>query len=85
MSEVRKEYRRFNAVGTQQIVPLNPSSQNQLQSLVSFSSQRERSACASVIKRERIFMVRVADHNEINQNDRPIGISFRQRIFYLET
>ena len=43
------------------------------------SRQCERSVRTRVTRRERRRNVGVAIHNEVNQNDRPVGISFRRR------
>ena len=78
-SEARKGYRRFNAVGRQLTVRLNPSSETNTNPvnhfLASVNDLFER-ALQNVSDSDRIG---VAVHNEVNQSDRPIGPSFRRK------
>ena len=77
--EVCGQYRRFNMTGTQLTVriksPILPDANPVHHSLASVNDLFEH-ALQDVGDGD---MVGIAIHNESNQNDKPIGISFRRR------
>ncbi len=77
--EVRRQYRRFNTTGTQLTVRLNPSTApdaNPVDHFVASVKDLFEQALQDVGDGD---MVGIAIHNESNQNDKAIGISFRRR------
>ena len=77
--EIRKEYRRFNAVGTQQTVRLNPISvadTNPVRHFLAGVKDMFQHALQNVRDAD---MVGIAFHKDSNRNDRPIGLCFRRR------
>jgi len=75
---IKRQYRRYNAVGTQHTVRLLPPEDNSdpvghfiasLNALFEYLLQ-------DVIDSD---MVGITIHNQVNQNDKPIGISFRRK------
>ena len=77
--EIRRQYRRINTTGTQQTVRLNPSSSpdaNPIEHFLASVNDLFEHALRDVGDGD---MVGIAIHNESNQNDKPIGISFRRR------
>ena len=77
--EIRRQYRRINTTGTQQTVRLNPSSSpdaNPIEHFLASVNDLFEHALRDVGDGD---MVGIAIHNEYNQNDKPIGISFRRR------
>ena len=79
LNEIRREYRRFNTVGTQLTVrlssPTDPDTNPVDHFLTSMNDLFEH-ALQDVRDAD---MVGIAIHNEVYQNDRLIGISFRRR------
>ena len=79
LDEINREYRRFNTIGRQIRVRLNPPTDPETNPmdhfLVSVNDLFEH-VLQDVGDAD---MVGVAIHNEVNQSDRPIGISFRRR------
>jgi hypothetical protein len=75
---VRRQYRRFNVVGTQFTVRLLPPSDNSdpvghfLASVNNLFEHALRDVDAT-------DMVGMTIQNRVNQNDKPIGISFRRK------
>ena len=79
LRKVRRQCRRFNTTGTQLTVPLNlPSSPdaNPVDHFLASVNDLFEHPLQDAGDRD---MVRIAIHNESNQNDKPIGISFRHR------
>ena len=77
--ENRRQYRRFNTLGTQMTVRLNPPSSSDIAPIDHFTASVNdlfEHALRGVGDGD---MVGIAIHNETNQNDKPIGISFRRR------
>jgi hypothetical protein len=77
--EIKREYRRFGTVDTQFTVRLNPPTEPNPNTVDHFLA-----SVAELLK--HVFqdmqdsdMYRVAIRNEVNQSDKPIGISFRWR------
>jgi hypothetical protein len=81
---IRRQYRRFNVVGTQFTARLLPPSDNSdpvghfLASVNDLFEHALRDVAAT-------DMVGLTIQNRVNQNDKPIGISFRGKICYPET
>jgi hypothetical protein len=80
LSEDRREYRRFNTFGTQLTVRLNPPTDPDTANpvdhfLASMNDLFEHALQCSADG----DMVGVVIRNDINQNDRSVGISFRRR------
>jgi hypothetical protein len=76
--EIRREYRRFGTVGTQFTVRLNPPTDlnpNTVHNFLASVNELFEHVLQDVHDSD---MVGVAIRNEINQSDRPIGISFRR-------
>ena len=77
--EIRRQYRRFNTTGTQLTVRLNPLSSTDANPIDHFlASVNDLFEHALQVVGDG-DMVGIAIHNESNQNDKPIGISFRRR------
>ena len=77
--ENRRQYRRFNTQGTQLTVRLNPPSSSDIDPIDHFTASMNdlfEHALRGVGDGD---MVGIAIHNETNQTDKPIGISFRRR------
>ncbi len=79
LKEIRQECRRFNTIGTQLTVRLNlpnyPDT-NPMGHFIASVNDLFKHALQDVGEAD---IVGIAIHNEVNQNDRPIGISFRRR------
>ena len=73
--EITRQYRRFNAVGTQLTVRLQPppAEKNPVSHFLASVKDLFRHALRDVSDRN---MVGITIQNEVNQNDKPIGISF---------
>ena len=72
-------YRRFNTIGTQLTVRLNPATTpdaNPVDHFLASVNDLFENALQDVGDAD---MVGIAIHNEVNQNDKPIGISSRRR------
>jgi hypothetical protein len=80
LSEDRREYRRFNTVGTQLRVRLNPPTDprtaNPVDNFAASINDLFEHALQGSADGD---MVGVAIRNDVNQNDRDVGISFRRR------
>ena len=77
--EIRRQYRRFNTSGTQLTVRLQPPTTpdaNPIEHFIASVNDLFEHALQDVGDGD---MVGIAIHNESNQNDKPIGISFRHR------
>jgi hypothetical protein len=77
--EIRRDYRRFGTVGGQFTVRLNPPSDLDLNPIDHFLGSINdlfEQVLHDVLDSD---MVGVAIRNEVNQNDKPIGLSFRRR------
>ena len=77
--EIGREYRRFNTTGTQLTVRLNPPTipdTNPVDHFLASVKDLFEHVLQDVGDTD---MVGIATHNECNQNDKPIGISFRRR------
>ena len=81
--EIRREYRRFNTTGTQLTVHLNSPTApdaNPVDNFLASVNDLFEHVLQDVGDAD---MVGIAIHNESNQNDKPIGISFRAGTSYL--
>ena len=79
MREIRREYHRFNTIGPQLTVRLNPPTEpdtNHMDHFLASVNELFEHALQHVGDAD---MVGIAIHNEVNQSDKPIGISFRRR------
>jgi hypothetical protein len=80
ISQERGEYRDFNNVGTQLTMSLNPTTDpataNSLDHFAASMSDVFEHALQGAVDGD---MVGVAIRNDVNQNDRTVGISFRRR------
>ena len=77
--DIRRHYRRFNTTGSQLTVRLNPPSSpetNPIDHFLASVNDLFEHAQRDVGDGD---MVGIAIHNESNQTDKPIGISFRRR------
>ena len=76
--KITREHRRFNAVGTQITVrPLPPSGDiNPVSRFLASVNDLLDHALQNVSDSD---MVGIIIQNEVNQNDKPIGISFRRK------
>jgi hypothetical protein len=77
--EIRRDYRRFGTVGKQFTVHLNPSSDLDLNPIDHFPASINDVFHHVFQDAQDSDMVVVAIRNEVNQNDKPIGLSFRRR------
>jgi len=75
---VRRQYRQYNAVGTQLTVRLLPPSENSDPVGYFLASVNDlfEYALQDVSNSD---MVGITIQNQVNQNDKPIGISFRKK------
>jgi hypothetical protein len=80
ISEDRREYRRYNTVGTQLIVRLNPRTNpgtaNPVNHIAASMNELFEHALKGAADSDN---VEVAIRIDINQNDRAVGINFRRR------
>ena len=84
LKEIRREYRRFNTIGTQLTVRLNRPTDSDTNPMDhSLTSVKDLFEHALQDLRDA-DMVGIAIHNEVKQNNRPIGINFNGRVSYLE-
>ena len=81
LSKVRKEYRRFNAIGRQITVRLNPSSEININDFSHFLAKVKDLSEHAFQNISDSGTIGVAIHNYVNQNDIPIGISFKSDQF----
>jgi hypothetical protein len=78
VSKINRQYIRFNAVGTQLTLRLQPPEEEDnpvnhfLASVNDLFQYASRDASDSDI-------VEITIRNDVNQNDKPIGVSFRQK------
>ena len=74
---IRRQYRRYNAVGTQLIVRLLPPADNNdpVRHFLASVNELFEYALQDVSDSD---MVGITIRNQVNQNDKPIGISFRR-------
>jgi hypothetical protein len=77
--EIRREYRRFGTVGTQFTVRLNPPSDVDLNPIDHFLASINDVFDHALQDVQDSDMVGIALRNEVNQSDKPIGLSFRRR------
>ena len=78
--EIRREYRRFNMTGTQLTVRLNPPATPDANPVVDHIPASENDLFEHALQDVGDGdMVGIAIHYEVNQNDKPIGITFRRR------
>ena len=78
--EIRPEYRRFNTIGTQLTVRLNPPSTQDANPVEHFLASVNDLFEYTLQDVGDGDMVVIAIHNESNQNDKPIGISFKSSV-----
>ena len=77
--EIRRQYRRFNASGTQltvQLQPLTTPDANPIEHFIASVNDLFEHALQDV---GDVDMVGIAIHNKSNQKDKPIAISFMRR------
>ena len=76
--EITRQYRRFNAVGTLLTVRLQPplNEGNPVRHFLTSVNDLFEHALQSVSDSD---MVEITIQNEVNQNDKAIGISFRRK------
>jgi hypothetical protein len=77
--ELRRDYRRFGATGMQFTVRLNPPTDLDLNHIEHFVGSKDDVFEHVLQYVEDSDMVGIAILNEVNQSDKPIGISFRRR------
>jgi hypothetical protein len=77
--EKRSDYRRFGAVGKQFTVRLNPKSDLDLNPIDHFLASINDLFEHVLHDVQNSDMVGVAIRNEVNQSDKPRGLSFRRR------
>ena len=77
--EIRRQYRRINTMGTQLTVRLNPPSSPDIGPIEHFLASVNDLFEHALRSAGDGDMVGIAIHNESDQNDKPIGISFRRR------
>ena len=75
---ITRQYRRFNAVGTQITVRLLPPSNNvdPVNHFLAIVNGLFAHVLQNVSDSDMVVMT---IHNQINQSDKPIGISFRRK------
>jgi len=73
-----RQYRRYNAVGRQLTVRLIPPSDNS-DPVAHFLASVNRLIEHGLRDADDSDMVGMTIHNQVNQNDKPIGISFRRK------
>ena len=76
--EITRQYRRFNAVGTQLTVRLlpPPDEENPVSHFLASENDLFQHALQGVSDSD---MLGIIIQNEVNQNDKPMGISFRRK------
>ena len=74
--EIRREYRRFNTTGIQLTVHLNPPTAPDVNPVDHFLANVNDLFEHVLQDVGNGDMVGIAIHNEVNQNDKPIGINF---------
>ena len=77
LNEIRREYRRFNTVGTNLTVRLSPPTKPDTNPVDHFLGSVNDLFEHELQDVREADMVGIAIHNEVNQNDRLIRISFR--------
>ena len=77
--EIRRQYRRFNAVGTQLTVRLLPPPDPHANAASHFQNSVTRLLDYAQRHSEDGDMVGVTIRNALRENDRPIGLSFRRK------
>jgi hypothetical protein len=77
--EIRRDCRRFGTVGKQFTVLLNPPSDLDLNPIDHFLASINELFEHVLHDVQYSDMVGVAIRNEVNQSDKPIGLSFRRR------
>jgi hypothetical protein len=78
--ESNRQYRRFNAVGTQLTVRLAPPPEEEgTDPVTHFLNSMTELFEYALLNSNDSDMVGITIHNEVNQNDKPIGISFRRK------
>jgi len=77
---ITRRYNRFNAIGTQLIVRLLPPSNNDARDPVSHFLASVKDLFEHALRNlSDSDMVGITIQNRVNQNDMPIGISFRRK------
>jgi hypothetical protein len=79
LNENRREYRRFNAIGTQLTVRLNPQPEPGINPVYLFLSGMNELFEHPLPGARDSDMIAVAIRNDFNQNNVAIGICFRRR------
>jgi hypothetical protein len=77
--EIRRDYRRFGTVGKHFTVRLHPPSDLDFNPIDHFLASINDVFEHVLQDVQDSDMVRVAIRNEVNQSDKPIGLSFRRR------
>jgi len=75
---IRRQYRRYNAIGTQHTVRLLPPEYNgdPVGHFIASVNALFEYVLQDVIDSD---MVGITIQNQVNQNDKPVGISFRRK------
>lgn len=79
MGDLNKQYRRFNTVGTQISVRLNPPSETDADPLSHFLASGNDLFEHAVQSGGDSYMAGLAIDNEVNQNVKPIGSRFGRK------
>ena len=79
LEDISREYRRFNTTGRQIRVRLNPPTDTDTNPMDHFLDSVNDPFEHVLQDVGDADMVGIAIHNEVNQNDEPIGITFRWR------
>jgi hypothetical protein len=79
LSKLTKEYRRFDAVGTQLTVRLNSPSDNDTNPMTHFLTSVNELFQYALQNLSDSDMVGITIRNEVNQQEKAIGFSFRQK------
>jgi hypothetical protein len=79
MSEISRQYPRFNAVGTQLTARFLPPSDNQIEVVRHFQDSVNALFGYALRNCDDHDMVGLIIRNEINQQDKAIGVSFRRK------
>jgi hypothetical protein len=77
--EIRREYRRFDSIGKQFTVRLNPPTDLNLNPVDHFLASVNELFEHVLQDVQDPDMVGVVIRSEVNQSDKPVGISFRRR------
>jgi hypothetical protein len=77
-AEITRRYTRFNAMGTQLTVRLSAPPDDE-DPVTHFQDSMDDMLAYALRNCSDADMVGITIQNEVNQNDRPIGISFRRK------